>query len=134
MAGHLKLAGEWEGASVTNLDEMLQKLGVGFMKRKLAASMKPFQNISFSDNKMTVSIPNRGDKTIPLDGSEFEGEMLEKKTTGSASVDDAGVITVKGKVGDMDLLTVRKLNENGQMVLSTTIDGVECVRVFNRKK
>ena len=133
MAEHLKLAGEWEGASVTNLDEMLQKLGVGFMKRKLAASMTPVQNISFSDNKMKVTIPNRGDKTIPLDGSEFEGEMLEKKTTGSASVDDSGVITVKGKVGDMDLLTVRKLNENGQMVLSTTIDGVECVRVFNRK-
>ena len=95
MAEHLKLAGEWEGASVTNLDEMLQKLGVGFMKRKLAASMTPVQNISFSDNKMKVSIPNRGDKTIPLDGSEFEGEMLEKKTTGSASVDDSGVITVK---------------------------------------
>ena len=133
MAEHLKLAGEWEGGSVTNLDEILQKLGVGFMIRKMAASIKPTQTISFADNKMTVSNPKRGEETIPLDGSQFEGRIMDKKTVGSTTVDDAGVITMKGKVGDMDLLTVRKLNENGQMEFTMIVDGVESVRIFNRK-
>ena len=133
MAEHLKLAGEWVGEGATNLDEILQKLGVGFMIRKMAGSIKPTQKISFADNKMTVSNPKRGEEIIPLDGSQFEGRIMDKKTVGSTTVDDSGVITMKGKVGDMDLLTVRKMNENGQMMLIMTVDGVESVRIFNRK-
>ena len=137
MGEHLKLAGEWDNISQTNLDEMLQKIGINFLKRKVAVQLKPSQAISFDENKMTVIADTpvtKGEaKVVPLDGSEFSEEMFDNTLVASATVNADGSITVKGKVCNMDLTAVRRINEAGKMILTTTLDGVECERVFIRK-
>jgi hypothetical protein len=136
MTGHMELAGEWENVSETNLDGMLQQLGVGYMKRKMAVQVKPSQKISFDGNKMKViteSSGKSGEKIIPLDGSEFSDEIAGSKAVMSANIKEDGSINSKGKVSNMEISAVRRIDETGQMILTTSIGGVECVRVFTRK-
>ena len=134
MGEHLKLEGEWVAISQTNVDEFLKKLGVGFMGRKAAQNITPKQTLSFEGDKMKVINHVSGkEKFVNLDGSEVSDDISGKTFVATAKVDEDGSITVSGKLGDMDMVICRKMNDAGQMVLTSTLDGVECVRIFNRK-
>ena len=137
MGDHQKMAGEWELVSQTNFAQLLEKFGIGFVKRKIAvaAQTKVCQTISFEGNNMTVFVdsPAKSKKNIPLDGSDFSEEMFEKTVVASATANEDGSITVKGKVCDQEMITVRKIDGAGNMILITTFKGVECIRVFSRK-
>ena len=135
MGEHLKLAGSWATVRQENVEEMLNKVGAPFMVRKAAGRLKPSQTISFDGyNMKIISVTLKTEeKIIPLDGSEFSSELFSKTFVATASINEDGSIIVKGKVGDMDMMTVRKVDEAGQMVLTTTVGGVECCRAFVRK-
>ena len=135
MGEHLKLAGSWNAVSNTNFEEILSKIEIPSMVRNSAALMKPKHIISFEENKMKVVTVGRRTKEqlIPLDRSEHSDEIFGKKFVGSAAANDDGSITVTGKLGDMDMETVRKIDGDGQMILTITIDDVECIRVFVRE-
>ena len=135
MGEHLKLAGSWNAVSNTYFEEMLSKIEVPIMVMKPVALMKPKHIISFEENKMKVVTVGRRTKEqlIPLDRSEHSDEIFGKKFVGSAAANDDGSITVTGKLGDMDMKTVRKIDGDGQLIMTTTIDDVECIRVFVRE-
>ena len=135
MGEHLKLTGSWNSVSSTNFEEMLCKIEVPYMVRKAALLMKPKHIISFEENKMKVVAVRRNTKEqlIPLDRSEHSDEIFGKKFVGSAAANDDGSITVTGKLGDMDMKTVRKIDGDGQLIMTTTIDDVVCIRVFVRE-
>ena len=135
MGEHLKLAGDWNTVSQTNVEEMLYKIGAHFLIRKAAGHVKPSQSISFEGDKMkiiTVTVKTT-EKFIPLDGSEFSDQVFSKTYVCKVTVSEDGSITADGLLGDMGMKSVRKIDDAGQMVLTTWIDGVECVRVFARK-
>ena len=73
------------------------------------------------------------EQLIPLDRSELCDEVFGKKFVGSAVANDDGSITVTGKLGDMDMETVWKIDGDRQMFKTITIDDVECIRVFVRE-
>ena len=135
MGEHLKLTGSWNSVSSTNFEEMLCKIEVPLMVRKAALLMKTKHIISFEENKMKVVAVRRNTKEqlIPLDRSEHSDEIFGKKFVGSAAANDDGSITVTGKLGDMDMKTVRKIDGDGQLIMTTTIDDVVCIRVFVRE-
>ena len=136
MGEHLKLAGSWNGVSSTNFEEMLSKIEAPFVVRKSATLLKPKHIISFEENNMKVVTIRRRTKEqlIPLDRtSEHTDEICGKKFVGTAAANDDGSITVTGKLGDMDMKTVRKIDGDGQMIMTSTIDDVECIRVFVRE-
>ena len=135
MGEHLKLAGSWNAVSNTNFEEILSKIEIPSMFRNSAALMKPKHIISFEENKMKVVTVGRRTKEqlIPLDRSELSDEVFGKKFVGSAVPNDDGSIIVTGKLGDMDMETVWKIDGDGQMIKTITIDDVECIRVFVRE-
>lgn len=134
MAKHLNLAGSWSTVQQENLEEVLYKLEAPFLIRKAAGYMKPTQTVSFEDDKMkivTVTLKTE-ENIVPLDGSEYKSELFSKPLVSVATINEDGSVTSKGKVGNMDMITTRKIDDAGQMVLTTKIDDVECKRVFVR--
>ena len=132
---HESLAGNWISVSNENLPEMLEKLGAGFLAKKAAQHATTTQVISFDGLKMNITTTNgikKKEKLVMLDGSEFNDEIFGKQLTATGSTSD-GVITVSAKLGGLDVTSVRKLNEEGQMVLTTTAGDVVCTRIFKRQ-
>ena len=133
---HETISGGWISVNSENLPELLAKLGAGFLVKKAAPRATQSQMISFDGMKMRVET-NTGfmkkDNVIMLDGSQFSGEMFGKQFVATASFDEDGVITVQSKFPDLDVTSVRKVNEEGQMVLTTTAGDVVCTRNFKRQ-
>lgn len=135
-ANHLRLAGEWQSISHSNLEPMLEKLGAPFIIRKIGPRAKPSQRISFEGTKMFITTETgfmTKESTIILDGTEFSDEMFQKPLVATAIINDAGSIQLQGKLGGVDMTVLRAINDEGQMVLTTNVDDVECVRIFGRK-
>ena len=132
---HLELTGAWKSESHENLTALLEVLGASFLIRKAAPLASPTQVISFDGMKLNI-INNTGFKEryllIMLDGSEFSDEMFGNNFTATASFNKDGVITVNGKLANMDLTITRMVNIDGKMVLTTTAGNVVCTRVFVR--
>ena len=60
--------------------------------------------------------------------------MFQKPFVATATINDTGSIRVQGKLGGIDLTVLREINDEGQMVLTTNVEDVECVRIFGRKQ
>ena len=141
MGEHRRLAGQWESVSQKNLDPLLKKLGAPLFVRKTVLQTKFSQKISFEGPAMKItSVSNNytNVKILPLDGSNFKDEIFQKPYAATASISDSGSITIQGKLGklngDKTITISRKLDDSGdRMILTTTIEEVECVRVFVRK-
>lgn len=136
-AEHLKLAGEWQNISHNNLELLLQKLGASFIIRKVGPRVSPSQRISFEGGKMFITTEtgiSTKESTVLIDGTEFSDEMFQKPFVATATINDTGSIRVQGKLGGIDLTVLREINDEGQMVLTTNVEDVECVRIFGRKQ
>jgi hypothetical protein len=133
---HLKLAGDWQSVSHTNLEPLLEKLGAPFIIRKIGPRASPSQRISFEGIKMLITTETgfmTKESTIILDGTEFSDEMFQKPFVATATINETGSIHLHGKLGGIDMTVLREINDQGQMVLTTNVDDVVCVRIFGRK-
>ena len=76
---HSKLIGTWDLESSDNFDEYMKELGVGFILRKTANSIKPTSIVAFDGAKWSIKLQStfKNSETIFEDGVPFDEETLD---------------------------------------------------------
>ena len=129
------LVGKWKCVSNENMSEFLEKMGIGFLIRKLASNAKPSNTITFNNGVWTIkseSALKTSVHTFEID-KEFEEEMPDgKKVKSTAKISGRNMIHVQRDNGNILCTISREIDENGQQIVIYEKDGVKAKRVFER--
>ena len=134
------LVGRWKCVEVENFDDFLKILGVGFIARKVGASLKPTVTISYnkSDNKWQIDSESSAKNTsISFEiGKEFEEESPDgsKKIKSLATIEGNKMVQTQTEGGKIFCVVTREVNEKNEQVVLFKADQVVAKRVFKRDK
>ena len=113
------LLGEWKLVSSENFDELMKKVGVGLMTRKIAGTTKP--NVRFARNGdewtfATISSLKSNQIKFKLN-EEFNEETLDGRKVRTTMTRDGDklVQTQKDKDGKLVCTITRDVTSNGEL-------------------
>lgn len=134
-----RLTGTWDMISTENFDQIMEKLGVSWFKRKLAANLKPTVIISKKpDNTYsikTVSSLKTSEIVFTLDTPFKEVTLDDKDVTTTITLDgDRLVQTQRDLATNTKVICTitREIDENDQMITYVQVDNVVSKRVYKR--
>jgi hypothetical protein len=133
-----RLSGTWYLISSENFDQVMEKLGVSWFKRKLAGNLKPTVIISKKSNDQysirTVTNMKTSEIVFSLD-EPFKQTIDDKdvKTTITLEGDRLVQIQRDSSTNTRVICTIiREIDENDLMITYIQVDNVVCKRVFKR--
>ena len=130
-----KLVGKWKCIENENMDEFLKKLGVGFMIRKVGASLKPTVTITFEKGewiiKSETSVKNTVN-TFKIDEEKDEELPDGKKVRSTTTLEGNKMIHTQRNNGTIVCIITREIDGTDQQIVILNADGVQARRVFKR--
>ena len=132
-----KLIGKWKCVSTENFDEFMKKLGVGFMARKVGASLKPNLTIEFdkNENKWLIRSETSVKTTTHsfLMNVEFEEEMVNGMIVKSVSSLSGNKMIHTQRDNDKVVCVItREVDNNDNQIVIFKAGDIEAKRVFKR--
>jgi cellular retinoic acid-binding protein 2 len=129
--------GEWVLKSTENLDEILKKLGMNLIHRKIANTIKPSIKIEKSGDEwtFTVKTPYKNNVTKFEIGKIFDDTCMNGKSVKSlVKFVEANkmILEQRDKNDNLVLLVTREVNQNDEYVVTMKADDVICVRTHTR--
>ena len=128
-------AAKWKLVSSENLEEFLKKIGMNIVKRKIAVKVKPENEIKLTDKGFTFivrSTVKNSEDTYEWGKVQDDADPVGEKGTQVWKMEgDEMVGEFTYEKSGLKIVIVRKIVE-GKMVQTMTLDGLECVRVFEK--
>lgn len=133
-----RVIGTWNLVSSENFEELMQKLGVGFIKRKIGAKLKPTVIISRNEKGVWSILTKSPAKTLEIKfeiDKPFEEETLdERKVTTTVTIEDDKLVQTQRDNGGNVVCTIsREVSENDELVTIATVEDVVSTRIYERK-
>merc|ERR1712150_65505 len=129
-----KLVGTWNLVESENFDDYLKVMGVSFMLRKVASTIKPSLTIENSGNdwvfKVTSTFKNQ--ETKFTDGVAFdEATMDGRESTNTIRSEGSDKLVQEQTVGGLKNHIVREVVDD-RLVMTMNSQGVSCKRIYKR--
>ncbi|NWX04816.1 FABP5 protein, partial [Caloenas nicobarica] len=126
--------GKWCLISSEGFEEYMKELGVGMAMRKMGSMAKPDVYITKDGDTVTVKTESTF-KTSQFSfkiGEKFEENTLDgRKTQTLVNLKDDGSLVQEQEWDGKKTVIIRKL-VNGQLVVECDMNGVKCVRVYQK--
>jgi hypothetical protein len=131
-----KFEGKWRMESSENFDKYMEAVGVGFMLRKVASTLKPdLIFVKDGDDKWKMRTESTF-KTTEISfklGEEFDEETADgRKVKTVMTLEDNKL--VQSQKGDVDSTLTRELNDEDTLTLTCKAKDVESKRVYKKVK
>jgi len=126
--------GKWKMESSENFDEYMKTVGVNYVTRKIAATLKT--NYVISDEKdgtynlRLESTFKNVDMKFKLN-EEFDETTSDGRKCKTTMILEGKTLTQDQK-GDVPSIITREITDNDSLVCICTANGVVCTRVYKR--
>lgn len=134
-----RLSGTWDLISSENFDQVMEKLGVSWFKRRLAANLKPTVIISKKSNDQfsikTVSSLKTSEIVFSLDEPFKEVTLDDKDAMTTITLEGDRLVQTQRDFSTNTKVTciiLRELDENDQMVTYVQAGNIVSKRVYKR--
>lgn len=116
-----------------NFDAFLDKLGVGFMVKTAAKTLKPTLEVEVAGDTYTLrSLSTFKNTEIKFKlGEEFEEDRADGKKVQTSVVKEGDSKLVQVQKGDKEVTIVREFSDEG-LTVTATVNGVTSVRFYKR--
>ncbi|KAL8613985.1 hypothetical protein ACOMHN_023220 [Nucella lapillus] len=126
-------SGTWSLSHTENLDAYMKAVGVGFLGRKMAATVSPTQEISVEGdnwNIKTITTLRTSELQFKLDTPFDEDTVDGRKTKSVVRLEDRQLI--QEQRGNPDSVVTRRFDGNS-MTMTLTAKGVTATRVYQKQ-
>mmetsp|Transcript_4883 Transcript_4883/g.8715 ORF Transcript_4883/g.8715 Transcript_4883/m.8715 type:complete len:149 (-) Transcript_4883:83-529(-) len=131
-------SGSWVSVGVENADAFMKAAGMGYMKRKMAATVSPTNDIKQDGDaiELTFAVGKFFSKTMTFTvGTPTKSkDMRGKDTTMESRWEGSKLITVSTASDGVVFSAERYLDGDDKMILVSKLKGVVSTRTFARKK
>jgi len=130
------LPGRYLMESSENFDDFMKALGVGMIKRKLANSVIPINEIEISDLGVytirTVTTVRTSEISFKLD-EPFVEDTIDGRRTQTTPTREENFLKLdqKGNKGEKDSLMTRQL-DGDIITMKLIVDNIVCTRIYKR--
>jgi len=126
--------GKWKMESSENFDEYMKTVGVNYVTRKIASTLKTNYNITDEGNETynlrLESTFKNADMKFKLNEEFDETTSDGRKCKTTLTLD--GNKLIQDQKGDTPSTITREITDNGTLVCVCTANGVVCTRVYKR--
>merc|ERR1712079_673762 len=128
---HAAFNGKWKLSSQENFDEYLKKIGLNMIKRKVATSTSPTQEVNIDGDNVHIKNSLGADVVFTV-GTEFEHESpTGDKFKASGSWEGDKLVTkATFKTGE-EHTTYREVNGD-EFKMTIHLGDLTCTRIFKR--
>nr|Q9U5P1.1 RecName: Full=Fatty acid-binding protein; AltName: Allergen=Lep d 13 [Lepidoglyphus destructor]CAB62213.1 allergen [Lepidoglyphus destructor] len=127
------IAGQYKLDKSENFDQFLDKLGVGFLVKTAAKTVKPTLEVAVDgDTYIFRSLSTFKNTEIKFKlGEEFEEDRADGKRVKTVIVKDGDNKFVQTQYGDKEVKVVREF-KGDEVEVTASVDGVTSVRPYKR--
>nr|AAQ54609.1 Gly d 13 [Glycyphagus domesticus] len=127
------IVGQYKLEKSENFDQFLDKLGVGFLVKTAAKTVKPTLEVAVDgDTYIFRSLSTFKNTEIKFKlGEEFEEDRADGKRVKTVVVKEGDNKFVQTQFGDKEVKVVREF-KGDEVEVTASVDGVNSVRLYKR--